>query len=398
MKFIMLICDGMGDRPTKDNKTPLEAANTPNFDRLAKEGETGIMDVIKPGVTPGSDTGHLALLGYDPYKNYIGRGPFEAMGAGIELNEGEIAFRANFATVDDSMKILDRRAGRETLGLDELEPEINKLQIGVQFRFHHTVGHRGVLILEGGNLSENVEDSDPHSLVKVPTVGATDKAENSKNTARIVNEFTSKVYELLKDHPVNKKRETPVNMILLRGAGRYREVQPFEEKYGLKGACIAVVAIVRGVGKYLGLDVLDVEGATGDKNTDIAAKFRAVRKALETHDFVLVNVKATDNFSHDGDYEGKREFIEKIDSHVPILTDGFDGVIAVMADHTTPVSLKDHCGDPVPLLISGSPVRPDHTSKFGESYCMEGGLHRIRGTDLMRILINLAGKAELFGA
>jgi 2,3-bisphosphoglycerate-independent phosphoglycerate mutase len=320
------------------------------------------------------------------------------MGAGIELEEGEIAFRANFATVDENMKVLDRRAGRETTGLDDIEPEINKLQIGVPFKFHHTVGHRGVLVLKGANLSEKVEDSDPHALVKVPTVKATDEAENSKNTARVVNEFGAKVHELLKDHPVNEKRETPVNMILLRGAGRYRKVQSFEEKYELKGACIAAVAIVRGVGAYLGLDVLDVEGATGDKNTDIGAKFRAARKALEEHDFVLINIKATDNFSHDGDYEGKREFIEKIDSNVPALIDGFEGVIAIMADHTTPVSVRDHCGDPVPLLISGSPVRPDHTKEFGETACMDGGLQRIRGTDLMPILINLAGKAELFGA
>lgn len=377
----------MGDRPTKDNKTPLEAAQTPNFDTLAKNGRTGIMDVVKPGVIPGSDTGHLALLGYDPDKYYIGRGPFEAIGAGIKLSDGEVAFRANFATVDKNLKVLDRRANRETTGLDDVEPEINKLDIGVPFRFHHTIGHRGVLILKGENLSENVENSDPHNtLVKVNTVRPTDDAESSKNTANAVNEFTRKVHELLDGHAVNEKRGTPVNIILLRGAGKYRKVESFEEKHGLKGACIAVVAIVRGVAEYLGLDVLDVEGATGDKDTDIAAKFNAVRKALQTHDFVLVNIKATDNFGHDGDYEGKKEFIEKIDSYVPILTKDFDGIIAVTADHTTPVSLKGHCDDPVPLLIAGPNVEPDSTANFGECYCRKGSLHRILGTDLIKIL------------
>lgn len=385
MKFIILICDGMADLPEKEfgNKTPLEYAETPNFDALAKKGINGIMDPVAPGVTPGSDTGHLSILGYDIKKDYCGRGPLEALGAELSLKLGEVAFRVNFATVDENFVVKDRRAGRIKTHLEELEEAINSIEIPIDFTFHHTVDHRGALVLKSG--SEKVSNSDPHKVgVKAWKVKPTDNSEEAKHTAEVVNEFIGKAHEVMKDLPFNKEREFPANYLLLRGAGKYKTVESIEERYGLKGACVAAVALVRGVAKYIGLDLLEVEGMTGNEKTDIKSKFDTALNALDKYDFVLVNVKAPDIFGHDEDFKGKAKMIEKIDKYLPILAEDLkEDILVVTADHATPVSVGCHSADPVPICIVGKNVRADEVVNFGERECIEGSLGRIVGNDII---------------
>jgi len=405
MKFIILVRDGLGDRPNAKNKTPLEAAKTPNIDAMAREGINGIMDVISPGIRPGSDTAHLSILGYNPYTDYIGRGPLEALGADIALKEGDIALRTNFATIDNrTNRIIDRRAGRIKGPLKELEKALNGIKLPVDFTFHHTIDHRGALVLKGKNLSAKVSDSDPHELdAQINKIRALDGSKEAKETAKILNTFTEKARKVLREHPLNEKRkkqgEPPANGILMRGAGAYREIMPFEKKFGIRGSCIAATALVKGVAKHLGLDVISVPGATGDENTDIKGKFDFALKSLETRDFCLINIKATDNFSHDGDFDGKVEMIGRIDKQIQTLSKiaKKDIVLALLGDHTTPVDYKNHAGDPVPICILGPTVRKDEVKNFGERSCANGNLHRLRGNDLVPIMMNLSGLAELFG-
>lgn len=410
-KAIILIGDGMGDRPVKElgGFTPIEIARKPHMSKLAKEGECGIMDPIAPGIRAGSDTSHLAILGYDPYQYYTGRGAFEAAGIGLDVEKGDICFRCNFATVDeDTFVVTDRRAGRIREGTHLLAQALDGMTIeDVKLFFKESVEHRAGLVLRGEGLGHKVTDADPHQEgIKVHTVEASDPSDiASQKTARIVNEFVKRSFEILREHPVNKERKAkglpPANIVLPRGAGTAPHIPPFEEKYGLKGACIVEVGLLKGVGRYLRMDVIDVEGATGSLDTDEQAIARAVLEALQTHDFVLCNVKAPDVAGHDGQSYKKVETVEKIDRMLGTLLSEVDPqntIIALTADHSTPVSIKDHSGDPVPIVIWGEGVRTDAVDCFGERPCARGGLGRIRGFDIMNIITNLLSIQEKFGA
>jgi 2,3-bisphosphoglycerate-independent phosphoglycerate mutase len=406
MKILLIVCDGMGDRPCEElaGKTPLEAAYTPNLDLLASEGMCGLMDTIGVGVRPGSDTSHLSLFGYDPKEYYTGRGPFEAAGAEMQLQEGDLAFRANFGTVDENLVVTDRRAGRidDVTGLceavDGLEAD------GVKFIIKAGTGHRAGLIMRGEGLSHCISDNDSHEEgAKILEVKPLDGTPEAKKTADALNTWVMKAHEILRDHPVNKKRiedgKPPGNMILERGPGMLGKVPSMQERYGLKAACVAGAGLYKGVAKVVGMDLYTPEGATGKKNTDVKAK---VNKAVELlngeYDYVFIHIKATDNFSHDGDPKGKRDFIEKIDNAVAPLLELKDTVVAVTADHSTPCSIKNHSGDPVPLLIWGPDMRTDDVGEFGERPCGKGILHRIRGLDLMNELLNQTARSRIYGA
>ena len=238
VKAILLICDGMADRPVPSlgARTPLEAANNVNMNTLALQGENGLLDPIGPGIRAGSDTSHLSLLGYDPYKSYTGRGPFEAAGIGMDVKKGDVAFRCNFSTVDPDMTITDRRAGRIETGTGQLAAAVNGMQIeDVPVFFKESVAHRGALVLRGPGLGAALTDADPHEVgAKIHQAHAIDPADAaSEKTARIVNEFVKKSYELLRDHPVNKAREAEgkpaANIILPRGAGVAPNIDGFTE-------------------------------------------------------------------------------------------------------------------------------------------------------------------------
>jgi len=402
LKALVVICDGMADRPVPElgNRTPLEAARKPNMDELARRGICGLMDTIAPGIPPGSDTAHLALLGYDPFEVYTGRGPFEAAGAGLELKAGDIALRVNFATVDDELVVRDRRAGRiaDTGGL---EAAVRKIRLcGIEILFKSTTAHRATLVLRGKGLSHEVSDSDPHRVgEKAMRVKALSKG--AAKTARLLNEFSRKTHEVLETHPLNLERVRkglpPANYLLLRGAGVVPKLEPLRARFGLDGACIAATALVRGVCRMADMEVIDVAGSTTGVDTDLHAEGKAVLRALETHDLVLYSIKGFDELGHDGDAEGKVHFIERVDAALGGLLGKAD-YLALLVDHTTPVSVRDHTGDPVPVAIAGPGVRVDEVRAYDERSVARGGLGRIRGKDLLPILVDLMGKGKKFGA
>ena len=405
-RILLIIFDGLGDRPVTElgHQTPLEAAPKPNLDWFAANGMNGLLEPIGPGIRPGSDTSHLALFGYNPLEVYTGRGPFEAAGVGIELQKGDVAFRCNFATVDENLVLQDRRAGRIKEGTADLAASLNGMKLGRHHvLFKEGTEHRAVLVLRGKGLSAHVTDTDPHEegqaiLEAKPLTG------KAKGTARLLNAFTRKAYELLKDHPVNVERANhglpPANMVVCRGGGIAPELQPVGEKYGLKAAGIAGVALIKGMFRSTGMDVLEVKGATGGLDTDMLAKAEAALLALTTYDLVVVNVKAADLCGHDGKASEKIKVIERMDqmmghlkAHLPQ-----DVIVAITADHSTPCAIKDHSGDPVPLTIFGEGIRVDEVPHFDERSVARGSLGRVQGRDLMPILLNQANRTEKFGA
>lgn len=395
-KIIFTILDGLGDRPIEafNGKTPLEYANTPNLDRMAREGMCGLVDVLGKGKRPDSDTAHLVLFGYDLNKHYPGRGPIEAAGVGMEMKSGDIVFRVNLGTVDENLYILDRRAGRIQSTAPFIKP-LNNIDIeGIKFLLKPGTGHRAVLLLRGDGLSDKISDGDPHKIgAHVQRIKPLDDSKEAKFTAHILNRFLDKSYRILKDMDLNKERKEmgkpPANYLLIRGAGRYKKIPSFEDMYNLKACCIAGAGLYKGIGAITGMDVLDVKGATGLLNTNIKAKFRKAINALDIYDFVFVHIKPTDSLGEDGNCIGKKEFIEKIDRAICYLLET-NSLNIVTADHSTPCELKDHSSDPVPLLLYGN--ERDDVNTFGEHACKHGKIGRIQGKDVMGKIISIANE------
>lgn len=426
-KGLIFIGDGMGGRPISeiDGRTTIEAADTPAMDLIAREGACGMMDPIAPGRPAGSDTSHMALLGYDPQEHYRGRGPFEARGVGIDVQPGDVAFRCNFATVDGKT-VVDRRAGRirQQDDLDEIvgaiKDNVRRIE-DVEVIFEPSVEHRAALVLRGPGLSHEISEIDPHDpgveyWQSQPLDGAADP-EAAEKTARVLNRFVEEVYQALDDLEVNRRRREvwqqqqdgaqgdeiimPANIVLPRGAGTAVDLQPLQERYGLTAAMIVEVDLVRGLGKYLQMDVIEVEGATGGMSTDEMAIAAAIVEAFEDHDFVLANIKAPDLGGHDGDCAAKIAAIEKVDRALAYLLEHLDfgsTTLAVTADHATPCSVMDHAGDSLPIAFYGRGTCPDHVESFGERACATGIMGHVRGMQIMDLLLNMMGRAEKFGA
>ncbi len=408
----MVILDGCADRPVKElgGKTPLEVAVKPTIDRLAAEGSCGLMDVISPGIRPGSDTAHLAIFGYDPYKYYPGRGPLEALGAGLMLSPGDVAFRTNVATVNSDLIVVDRRGGRyiDPGEVREIENVVNnevlpilKGKYGIDAIYKQTVEHRGVLVLRGG-VSPHVSDTDPHAVgAKVSEARAL--SNDAKVTAEFINEFTKLVYEKLSRAEFNERRTRegrgPINMVLLRGAGSMRNFEPLSSRYRIKPAIIAGVALIRGIGRALGMDAINVNNYIGSKDDDFMAAFQTAAKALGNYNFVFVHVKSTDSMSHDGDARGKVMIMERVDAGMRSFLEEAPGdtYIFITCDHATPIVVKDHTGDPVPFMAWGPDVMKDDITQFSERTCARGFWNRIRGIDVMNIIANYLGTLEKFG-
>lgn len=415
MKGMILIMDGLGDRPLKDLNymTPLQAANTPNMDKMAEKGINGLMDSIKPGIIPGSDTAHISILGYDPYEVYTGRGPFEASGVGLNVIPGDIAFRCNFSTVDDNKIVTDRRAGRIRDGTKEIIDKLNEMVIegyeDVEIIFKESTGHRAVLVLRstrGQGLSDAVSDADPKKEGKPPkAVIPTDDTQEAKKTADLLNKIVNKSYEMIKDHPVNQEREKnnepSANIIIPRGAGAVPEVEAINEKYTLKSACIAETGLIMGIGRFAGMDIVEVDGATGGVDTNLENIINTIvdHAKGDEYNFLLINIDGADEAGHDGNAKEKLEFIEKVDEVViKRLLELEDCYIILTADHSTPISAMDHTADPVPMVINGPEIRVDEVNQFSEIEAHKGGLCRIRGSDVMDILMDLMNNSTKFGA
>ena len=407
-KILFIVLDGISDRPCPELRglTPLAAAKTPVLDKLAAEGCCGIMDTIAPGIRPGSDTAHLALLGYDPRKYYTGRGPLECEGTGIHMEPGMIGFRCNYATISKNGIITDRRAGRihDTQALSEaIQKGVDLSGFRVEFSFRSGAGHRAALALKGKGLGHCVSSNDPKKEGVPPQkVKEGKQTQVDQKTADICNEFVKQSSEILFRHPINiervKKGLPPANIVLMRGAGEMGDFEPFTRKYGLSGSVISAASLITGIGSAVGLEHVHVDGITGSQDSNIAGKIAAAQQELKKKDFVIVNIKGADESGHDGLAGQKRNFIEKIDTVLEPLLAQKDCIIIICADHSTPCTIKDHSADPVPVIIRGDGVRVDDVVRFDEYACAYGGLNRIHGCDLMPTALDLINKAHKFGA
>jgi len=425
MSIILIALDGLGDRPISRGKTPLQLAKTPNFDKMAKNGINGISYPLKPGLVLGSDTGYLALFGYDPTHFYVGRGILEALGSNTKLYEGDIALRCNFCTIDSNFEITDRRAGRiENKEAEKLANSLSKIKIkGFTFVFEHTVGHRGVLIIRGKHSSPMITDTDSHKegLVQWPKPG--DNTMEAKSTADALTEWMKEAHKILKDHQINKdrkKKKLPLaNFVITRGAsglvegspfrgatysgmfGKSVKIDKFVNRYGLSASCIAGGALYKGIGKYVGMDVIDVKKATGGMDTDQKAKVSAVISEVKKGtEFIFLHFKGTDIAGHDGNWKAKVKIIEKIDKAIAPLLKLKDTIIVSTADHSTPCALKAHSADPVPVIIWGpaGTVRVDGVKKFDEILAAQGGLGRLSSQEILPIALGIIGKAPMYGS
>ncbi|MBU0628996.1 MAG: 2,3-bisphosphoglycerate-independent phosphoglycerate mutase [Nanoarchaeota archaeon] len=404
-KIILIIADGLGDRPIQEfgYKTPLESANKPILNQMAKEGITGLMHTIERGMRPGSDTAHLLIFGY-PYKEYYsGRGVFEVLGIGMDLRPGDVAFRGNLATVENGI-ITDRRAG--SMESYEVIPETMTVQIGdVTFILKPSVLHRVGVIMRGKGITSNILDLDPHKVGVAPRKKIAIESDiDSKRTEDILNKFSDYMADYLSKHPANLKRKSEgkpnSNYLLLRGAGQHMYVQPIHEKYNLRTCCIAGGGLYKGLAKYVGMDIIDVPGANARINTDLNAKIKAAIEQSKKYDLVFVHIKFADSLAEVGDFQDKKDFLEKIDSSLAPLLETKDTIVFFSGDHSTPCKMQAHSGDPVPSLIWGPPemICTDKVKEFGERPCQGGGLGHFNGLDIIQNLLNLSGKQKLIGA
>ncbi|MCI4341160.1 MAG: 2,3-bisphosphoglycerate-independent phosphoglycerate mutase [Thermoplasmata archaeon] len=419
-RFALIVLDGLGDRPAPGIATPLAAAATPHLDRMAKEGRTGLLSILGPGVAPESDAGVLALLGYSPVDDSPGRGVLEALGAEIPLAPGDVALRTNFATVDGSGLVVDQRVGRNlsTSEGSRLAAAVTAAQLlaeeGIQAELRSTVGHRGVLWLhptDGGSLSAQVSNSDPFydrrgglgqaRTVDRPeprTVLALDPDPASERTAEALNRFLERVPAVLAREEVNARRALAgkriANAVLLRNAGSLPRTPPtsFSERYGMEGAAVTEMPVERGIARLFGLEDRFVGPMGADRAASLRERAQQTRRALSERAFVYVHLKGPDEPGHDGDGPRKREMIEAIDADFigPFLEGLASGVrVAVTADHATPVVVHGHSDDPVPVLLWDSGVRPAGPAgkAFSEEECARGALGTRSARELLPLLL-----------
>lgn len=385
-KIILLVLDGLGGLSVQPGgPTELEAASTPNLDRLASDGVVGLHQPVGPGITPGSGPAHIGLFGYDPIRYQIGRGALEALGVGFDFRPGDLAARGNFCTIDAAGIVTDRRAGRiRTERATELCAELRQIELPSAQVFVEPVReHRFLLVLRGQGLSEGVGDTDPGAPGRA-TLEAQAEDPAAQGTANIVREFVSAARGLLADH-------TPANMILLRGFARRPDWPRFPEVFGLRAVAVAQYPMYRGVATLVGMDAVDV----GPSPEDLAS---TLEKVWADYDFAFVHFKATDSAGEDGDFEAKVRAIESVDRLVPRMVALEPDVFLVTGDHSTPAAIRRHSWHPVPVLLRADTCRRDDVERFGEKWCRIGGLGLLRAQDLMPLALAHAGRLAKYGA
>ncbi len=408
-KCVLLIIDGLGDLPVPglDGKTPLEAASTPVLDRLSAGGLYGLVDPIIPGEIPNTHSGAGMLLGLLPEQaGRLKRGPVEASGAGRVLMAGEIAVRANFATLEprnDALWVTDRRAGRITSGADELAALLSDVDLGddVHANLVATDQHRGVLVLSGPGLDASVSNTDPGDGA-MPAALKTCRplSPEAELTAGKINRFIDEAHRRLVDHPINIARisdgKPPANGLITRGAGARFSLDNILHAHGINAAVVSGCNTVRGLGRVFGFDTVSDPRFTAALDTDLEAKLAAVQSALRDHDMVYLHVKAPDICSHDRNPLAKRDFLQRLDAALAPLLET-EAIIAIAADHTTDSNSGFHTADPVPALISqsgsGQSSSPVNSApvKFGEAACRHGNMPRQLSNEFLLKLIHIMG-------
>jgi 2,3-bisphosphoglycerate-independent phosphoglycerate mutase len=362
MKYAIILPDGAADEPLEvlDGRTPLEAANLPNINWISTHGRQGRVRTVPKGFTPGSDVCTMSLFGYDPRRDYSGRAPIEAAARGITVGGHDLVLRCNLVTIVDGV-LEDFTAGHiSTSEAAALIADLNQQVAGASARFHPGVSYRHLLVMKDAD-DVHCTCTPPHDIIG-------QKAQRHRPHgpgADRVNALMDRAETMLRAHAVNDVRsdlgENPANHIWLWGQGRSRSLEPFRERYGLRGAVIAAVDLTRGLGRMLGMDVIDVEGATGYLDTNYRGKGQAAVAALDTYDLVVVHVEAPDEAGHNGDADAKIQALERVDQHVvgPVLEKlrTFDEwKILVAPDHPTPVAKRTHTADPPPFCLAGTGV------------------------------------------
>ncbi|MCL0098342.1 2,3-bisphosphoglycerate-independent phosphoglycerate mutase [Dehalococcoidia bacterium] len=383
-KIVLLVLDGLGGLPLQD-KTELETARTPNLDRLAAEGICGLSDPISPGITPGSGLAHLSLFGYDPLRFPVGRGVLEALGIDFDLQQGDVAARGNFCTIDENGVVTDRRAGRIATERNiELCRMLNEIKIAdIELFVLPVKEHRLAVVFRGRGLSGEVQDTDPQQTGLLPRE-AIPLSPDAAKTAAVANEFLLRARSALTD-------SHPANMVLLRGFSQRPSLPQMGEVLKLSPAAIAAYPMYRGLAKLAGMQVLETGSTFADELDTLARHW-------EGHDFFYVHIKQTDSAGEDGDFDRKVQVIEEADALLPRLMSLNPDVLVVTGDHSTPAVLKGHSWHPVPILLHSRWCRPDKTSEFSESACLGGGLGRMTATDIMPLAMANALKLNKFGA
>jgi len=395
MKYIVLVGDGMADYPIPElgGLTPLQGADTPNMDFIAKHGKCGVAKTVPDDKPPGSDVANLSIMGYDPDKYYSGRGPLEAASIGINLEKDDIAFRCNLITEKNGL-IADYSSGHissEEAGI--LIKAVDK-ELGKSCRFHAGVSYRHLLVMKR---AEFAQCTPPHDVVGQSVEDVLPRGEDSQYLISLIKASQP----LLENHEVNNKRKKAgkniANLIWPWGQGKAPEMPLFKDMFGVSGSIISAVDLLKGIGKYAGLNVIDVPGATGYLDTNFSGKAQHALDSLKERDFVLVHVEAPDEAGHMGNIEAKIKAISDFDEKVVggMLNElgGFgDYKILVLPDHPTPISIKTHTREPVPFAIYSSVESADYVDRYDEFAAKEGIFGLVEGYRLMNLLIRESGK------
>ena len=416
--MIYVLLDGVGDLPHPDlgGKTPLEAANTPTLDKIAKNGVIGEVISVGKGIAPESDIAVFNMLGYKfHHSDYAGRGVIEAIGVGIDFKDGDLALRGNFSTLNEERVIIDRRAGRQ-IEKEDANGIAKEIEKKIKFSYPNssvvvapTIGHRVTVRIRtnGMKLSSEITNTDPAyarvagmgvakavgDFMKIEKCLPLDKEENSKITADLVNEFTEQSLKIMKESEINQKRvdknKKELSCILLRDAGnKYPKVIPINEKYSMKFSCIVDMPVELGISDVLKMQAFEAGGLT-----DYEEKARVAAKAMETQNAIYVHLKGPDEFGHDGDAIGKMKNIEEIDNRFfKTLLENIDSdkvAIVISADHSTPCINKGHSDDPVPVVVSGNFIKNDGTTRMTEEQAKKGSIGLLQGADVVNTSLNL---------
>lgn len=385
-KLVMVVIDGIGGLPVQ-GKTELEAARTPNLDRLTSKSICGLIDPISYGITPGSGPSHLALFGYNPFQYEIGRGVMEALGIGLKLTKDDLTARGNFATMDERGVIIDRRAGRISTEKNKdlcqiLQNEIKEVE-GVRVSIYPGKEHRFVILFQGEGLRDELTDADPqkdgHKAKE--TEGLSREAQR---TAEIINLYLKKATEILRPF-------YPANTILLRGFSKIPDIPPMMERFKVRPAAIATYPMYRGLARLVGMEVLE----TGET---LREEVETLRKHFNEYDFFYLHFKKPDMAGEDGNFKMKVKAIEEIDQLIPSIVKLRPDVFVVTGDHSTPTILKSHSWHPNPLLLYSKYVRPDRIRRFTEKHCQRGQLGRFSAVEVLPLMLANGLRLKKFGA
>jgi 2,3-bisphosphoglycerate-independent phosphoglycerate mutase len=377
-KYIVLIGDGMADYPIAElgGKTPLQSAQTPNLDRLARQGTLGRVNTIPPGFSPGSDVANLTVFGYDPAVYYTGRAPLEAVAMGVKLAPADVAFRCNLVTLlkeDGDTYMEDFSAGHiSTEEAGRIVKDLGKELGNEEFDFYPGVSYRHLLVWHNGEASLRLKTTPPHDITGRNISPHVPEGDGGEEILWLMN----RAQKILPSHPVNLERarrgKKPGNAIWLWGQGKAPVLKPMTQRFGIRGSVISAVDLIKGIGYYAGLEIVNVPGATGYLDTNYAGKAESALKALEDKDLVYVHVEAPDEAAHSGNLKDKIQAIEDFDRKIvaPILegAEKFGGYrLLILPDHFTPLTIKTHSPEPVPFIVFSSEEK-DNPIKAGRSF------------------------------